>query len=138
VGERSSQHEWTLIIYRVHPVVVVIIIDDVISLAGTLLLALLAVFVAIGVRLNYDYIPNLVSIESARERHYDYIIIGSGTSGSVLAYELSTQSNYTVLLIEAGGIFNGLSIVPIASTMMQVNCDGICEEIQIENAERIN
>lgn len=107
---------------RVHPVV---IIDDVIISCTVTLLALLAVFVAVGVhRLNYDYIPNLVSIEMARERHYDYIIIGSGTAGSVLAYELSTHSNYSVLLIEAGGIFNGLSIVPIASTLMQVNnCD---------------
>lgn len=85
-------------------------------------LALLTAFAAIGLRLlfNYEHIPNLVSIESVRDMHFDYIIIGSGTAGSVLAFELSAHSNYTVLLIEAGGIFNFLSIVPLMSTMMQV------------------
>lgn len=85
-------------------------------------LALLTAFASIGIRLlfNYEHIPNLVSIESVRDMHFDYIIIGSGTAGSVLAFELSVHSNYTVLLIEAGGIFNFLSIVPLMSTMMQV------------------
>lgn len=85
-------------------------------------LALLTAFASIGIRLlfNYEYIPNLVSIESVKDMHFDYIIIGSGTAGSVLAFELSVHSNYTVLLIEAGGIFNFLSIVPLMSTMMQV------------------
>ena len=85
-------------------------------------LALLTVFASIGLRLlfNYEHIPNLVSIESVRDMHFDYIIIGSGTAGSVLAFELSVHSNYTVLLIEAGGIFNFLSIVPLMSTLMQV------------------
>jgi choline dehydrogenase-like flavoprotein len=38
----------------------------------------------------------------------------------VLSYELSKRSNYSILVIEAGGIFNGLSsAVPIMSTLMQ-------------------
>lgn len=86
-------------------------------------LALLTAFAAFALHLlfNYEHIPNLVSIENVREKHFDYIIIGSGTAGSVLAYELSIHSNYTVLLIEAGGIFNGLSIIPIMSTLLQVS-----------------
>lgn len=75
----------------------------------------------IGLKLLFDfeYIPNLVPIESVANKHFDYIIIGAGTAGSVLSYKLSKHSNYTILLIEAGGIFNGLSTVPIASTLMQ-------------------
>lgn len=86
-----------------------------------MILALAAAFVAVGVRFifDYEYIPNLIPVESVKSKYFDYIIIGAGTAGSVLAYELSKHSNYTVLLIEAGGIFNGLSIVPIASTLMQ-------------------
>jgi choline dehydrogenase len=86
-----------------------------------MLLAAMTALIGIGLRFlfNYEHIPNLVSIDSVKHNYFDYIIIGSGTAGSVMAYKLSKNSNYTVLLIEAGGIFNGLSIVPIMSTLMQ-------------------
>ncbi|XP_078052391.1 glucose dehydrogenase [FAD, quinone] isoform X2 [Augochlora pura] len=53
------------------------------------------------------------------ETDYDYIIVGAGTSGCVLASRLSEVSNVTVLLIEAGGYFGWVSSVPLLSPMTQ-------------------
>jgi choline dehydrogenase len=66
-----------------------------------------------------EYIPNLVAAETVKEKYFDHIIIGSGTAGSVLSYQLTKYSNFTVLLIEAGSVFNFLSVVPLLSTTMQ-------------------
>lgn len=35
--------------------------------------------------------------------HYDYVIVGAGTAGCVLAHRLSASGHYSVLLIENGG-----------------------------------
>nr|XP_003705892.1 PREDICTED: neither inactivation nor afterpotential protein G [Megachile rotundata] len=60
-----------------------------------------------------------VSIIEHPDTHYDYIIVGAGTAGCVVASRLSEALNVTVLLVEAGGYFGWVSSVPILAPMMQ-------------------
>ncbi|XP_014224375.2 neither inactivation nor afterpotential protein G [Trichogramma pretiosum] len=52
-------------------------------------------------------------------KKYDYIVVGAGTAGCVLASRLSEQANASVLLLEAGGLFGWLSNVPLAAPALQ-------------------
>jgi len=45
---------------------------------------------------------------------FDYIIIGGGSSGAVLANRLSASGTLSILLLEAGGDPNPVSDVPLA------------------------
>lgn len=85
------------------------------------MIALAVAFIGIAFRIlfEYEHIPNLVSVDTVKNTHFDYVIVGAGTSGSVLSYLLTKDTNFSVLLIEAGGVFNGLSSVPLLCTLMQ-------------------
>lgn len=50
---------------------------------------------------------------------YDYIIVGSGSAGSVLANRLSEDKENKILLLEAGGNENFISDIPIAYQLLQ-------------------
>ncbi|CAH0555556.1 unnamed protein product [Brassicogethes aeneus] len=60
----------------------------------------------------YKYKPNN-SDEIKEFGDFDYIIIGGGTTGSVIANRLSETKNIRVLLLEAGGEPNVLTEIPI-------------------------
>ena len=48
-------------------------------------------------------------------KHYDYIIVGAGSAGCVLARRLSEENGVRLLVLEAGGSDNDLMLkIPAA------------------------
>ena len=67
------------------------------------------------------------------ETLYDYIIIGAGSSGCVLAERLSRESSHRVLLLEAGGRdWNPMIHIPLGATTLQHTKLDWCYETEPE------
>ena len=52
---------------------------------------------------SHDMSPPFTSLEQVADHDFDYIIIGGGTAGLVLASRLTEDPTKTVLVLEAGG-----------------------------------
>lgn len=57
--------------------------------------------------------------ESRYLDQYDFIIVGSGPAGCVLANRLTENSQWNVLLIEAGKVETVIQRVPVLAAYMQ-------------------
>ncbi|XP_059621317.1 neither inactivation nor afterpotential protein G [Phlebotomus argentipes] len=68
---------------------------------------------------GYLYHSTYVRSRRVFREEYDFIVVGGGTAGIIVAHEISLHSNFSVLLIEAGGQFGWLSSIPLACTLLQ-------------------
>lgn len=64
----------------------------------------------------HNYLYNLISVKPLLE--YDYVIVGSGTAGSLISYRIATETAYTFAVLEAGGFGNALLDIPALSPLL--------------------
>ncbi|CAH1401199.1 unnamed protein product [Nezara viridula] len=77
--------------------------------------------------------------QSEVARTYDFIIVGAGSAGCVLANRLSENPNWTVLLIEAGGNDNYISDTPfLAEFLLNTEMDWNYTTVREEGACLMN
>lgn len=106
-------------------------------------LFLIAVVLHLCVMANSIYVSDVL-------KSYDYVIVGGGTSGAVLANRLSSDPSTQVLLLEAGSVPNEVSNIPFfvlslinseidwayKSVPQKYSCHGLKKYVFMEKMEK--
>jgi choline dehydrogenase len=66
---------------------------------------------------------NQTKLASELKPHYDFIVCGSGSSGSVVARKLAENPNVTVLLLEAGGTDDVPSVIEAGQSLLNLGSE---------------
>ena len=82
--------------------------------------------------------PSKTVVRTGDDDEYDFIIVGAGSAGCVLANRLSENSNVTVLLIEAGGMDdrNDIHIPMGVGKLVGSSVDWQYETVRLKNSHQ--